>query len=570
MSVSLVHVESGLIRVETFSFADMLICQRLGGRYRQPHHVWVWPATEANARKLKDKLHLTCATAEFEALIPGADSPAASEAQGASASAGTSIVAAPPVAEPTIAIPETDVTIPDGLLTSPWKHQRAAFKFCTERIAAGFHGLLLAMGMGTGKSLVACMLILALGCRRVLIACPLRVVPVWVTQFERHVGAPVAIVTLDEEAGSVAEKQKLAAEKMRLAEARGIPFICVINYDGVWRDPFAAWAEKIQWDAIFADECHRLKSHNGKTSLCFKRLRRVARYRFGLSGTPMPHNLLDIFGPFRFLDITIYGPAFGPFKQKFSVMGGYKNKQIVDFKNQDELRQLMSRITFRVGKEVLDLPPETSVTYYCELTGGAARVYHDLYKEMVAGVKEGVITAKNAMVKVLRLAQIIGGCVPTDDGVEVRIDTAKLQLLADTLEDIGDEEPVAVFCWFHADMNGVHETCAKLGLQSLELSGRRDELKRWQDGEAQVLAVQIQAGGEGVDFTRARYSIFYSVGYQLAKYEQAKARVHRPGQTRPVQHIHLLAKNTVDVKIMRALERRADVIESLLSEIKNS
>ena len=105
--------------------------------------------------------------------------------------------------------------------------------------------------------------------------------------------------------------------------------------------------------------------------------------------------------------------------------------------------------------------------------------------------------------------------------------------------------------------------------ESLELSGRRDELKRWQEGEAQVLAVQIQAGGEGVDFTRARYSIFYSVGYQLGKYEQAKARVHRPGQTRPVQHIHLVARNTVDVKIMRALERRAEIVEAILAEIKN-
>ena len=159
--------------------------------------------------------------------------------------------------------------------------------------------------------------------------------------------------------------------------------------------------------------------------------------------------------------------------------------------------------------------------------------------------------------------------MPTDDGVEVRVDSAKLLLLADTLEDIGDEEPVAVFCWFHADLDGVHETCEKLGLRSLELSGRRDDLRRWQAGDAQVLAVQIQAGGEGVDFTRARYSIFFSVGYSLGKYEQAKCRVHRPGQTKPVTHIHLVAKNTVDQKIMRALERRAEIIESILAEIKN-
>jgi SNF2 family DNA or RNA helicase len=103
----------------------------------------------------------------------------------------------------------------------------------------------------------------------------------------------------------------------------------------------------------------------------------------------------------------------------------------------------------------------------------------------------------------------------------------------------------------------------------MELSGKRDELKRWQDGEAQVLAVQIDAGSEGVDFTRARYSIFYSVGYSLGKYDQARKRTHRPGQTKPVTHIHLIARGTVDGKIMRALEKRADIVNAILAEIKN-
>jgi SNF2 family DNA or RNA helicase len=103
----------------------------------------------------------------------------------------------------------------------------------------------------------------------------------------------------------------------------------------------------------------------------------------------------------------------------------------------------------------------------------------------------------------------------------------------------------------------------------MELSGKRNELRRWQDGEAQVLAVQIDAGAEGVDLTRARYSIFYSVGYSLGRYDQAKKRTHRPGQMKPVTHIHLVARGTVDVKIMRALEKRADIVNAILAEIKN-
>ena len=68
--------------------------------------------------------------------------------------------------------------------------------------------------------------------------------------------------------------------------------------------------------------------------------------------------------------------------------------------------------------------------------------------------------------------------------------------------------------------------------------------------------------------TRARYTIFYSIGWRLEKYEQAKKRTHRPGQEKPVTHIHLVARNTVDVKVIRALEKRQDIIESILAEIR--
>ncbi len=68
------------------------------------------------------------------------------------------------------------------------------------------------------------------------------------------------IAALDEEVGGVVKKMDFAAEKMRLAEARGMPFIAVINYDSAWRDPFAEWAEKQRWDLVIADEIHRIKA----------------------------------------------------------------------------------------------------------------------------------------------------------------------------------------------------------------------------------------------------------------------------------------------------------------------
>ncbi len=563
MNASLVTVESGQIRVLP-SFADLVVIQRLGGRFAGSSRAWIWPATPQNARLLQSRLRKILTTPEFDALLAP---PPAPEIEIPEQAPEVTVLA--PAPEVLVAPPEPDIVIPDGMLTRPWRHQKSAFKFCLDHFAAGLHGILLAMGMGTGKSLVACMLILALNARRVLIVCPLRVIPVWGTQFERHVGAPVVVVPLDEDVGSVAKKQEMAAEKMKLAQALGVPFVGVVNYDSAWRDPFASWAEKVNWDLVIADEAHRIKAPGGKASLFFKRMRLRANHRVALTGTPLPHGPMDIYAQFRFLDVTIFGPSFSAFRQKYAVMGGYQRKQIIDFQKLDDLEVLMSRITYRVGAEVLDLPPATHVTYKCDLWPEAARIYRDLEEDFVARVKDGTVTAANALVKLLRLQQVVGGCVPTDDGGVHRVDASKQKLLADTLEDIGKDEPVVVFCRFHADLDAVHQACEAMNYSTLELSGRRDELKRWQNGEAQVLAVQIHAGGVGVDLTRARYSMYYSLSFSLGEYDQALARVHRPGQTRPVEHIHLVARNTVDVKIMRALEKRAEIVQSILAEIKN-
>jgi len=552
-------LQSGRIILRT-SLANLLACRQIpGGSWDGTRKAWSYPATESTARLIRSKIRPLLGTEQFDAAFPVREPIIKTEPTPASAVA---VTACAPVVE-------TEIDLPPGMLTRPWRHQQAAYRFVLDHFASGLHGILLAMGMGTGKTLVAFMVLLGLAARRILIACPLRVAPVWIAQFERHVGIAFVIAALDEDAGSVARKQELAEEKMRLAEARGVPFAAVINYDSAWRDPFAAWAEKQTWDLVIADEAHRIKTPGGKASLFFKRLRLRSRHRIALTGTPLPHGPMDIYAVFRFLDITILGPSFTAFRQKYAVMGGFQQKQVTGFQNLDELERLMSRITFRVGKDVLDLPPETHVTYHCDLASEGRRIYKDIEDDFVAQVRDNTVTAANALVKLLRLQQVANGIVKTDDGEEHRVDDAKKKLLADTLEDIGGEEPVVVFCRFHQDLDAAHEACEAHGYTSLELSGRRDEVKRWQDGEAQVLAVQIQAGGVGVDLTRARYDIFYSLSFSLGDYDQAQSRVHRPGQTRPVEHIHLVARNTVDVRIMRALEKRAEVIESILAEITN-
>ena len=452
--------------------------------------------------------------------------------------------------------------------TIPWRHQREAVDFVKHLYARGKDGAMICAAMGTGKTAMAIYIAAEQNFQKVLILCPLRVVQVWKPQFEIHSATPWLVVPLDEFFPNTQAKQDEAERQIKLAEARGIPIAVVINYESAWRSPFAEWALRQDWDLVIADEIHRCKAPGGKASRYLTRLGNAAWHRLGLSGTPMPHSPLDVYAYYRFLDPSIFGWSFQKFRQHYAEMGGYQHHQVVAFRNLDELNRKFYSIAFTASKDVLDLPPEVHVTYKCRLGVEAQTIYRSLERDFIAELEAGDVTAANALVKLLRLQQITGGFARTIDGDDVQVDSAKMNLLRDVLEDIAPEEPVVVFCRFHRDLDAVNRVADEAGRRSLELSGRMDELKCWQAGEAPVLAVQIDSGGLGIDLTRARYAIYYCLGFSLGSYEQSLARVHRPGQTRPVEYIHLLAEGTVDEKVMAALSDRADVVNSVLQQMK--
>jgi SNF2 family DNA or RNA helicase len=212
---------------------------------------------------------------------------------------------------------------------------------------------------------------------------------------------------------------------------------------------------------------------------------------------------------------------------------------------------------------------------YCTLGREAARVYRDLEEEFIAQVRDGVVTANNALSKLLRLQQVAAGFVKTEDGREREMGTAKADLLREVLEDIGSENRVVVFCRFHHDLDTVKRVAEELdrgGYEKTcgEISGRVNEYAGWKRGEFSTLAVQLQAGGLGIDLSQASYVIYYTMNFSLGDYLQSVARVHRPGQNNRVVAYRLIAKGTVDQRIIRALDRREDVIRSILEEAQTT
>lgn len=450
-----------------------------------------------------------------------------------------------------------------------WRHQQQAFDFICSLYARKQHGGMLAMVMGTGKTRVACELATEQKAQQLLILCPLRVIDVWRQQISKY--APhYHFVGLDESAGSGERKTREAMRYCAWSQTQHQRLALCINYDSARIKPFAGWAATRPWDMVIADESHRLKEPRGRTSQWIARVGLMAHRRLALTGTPMPHQPVDIWAQFRFLNPYHLDPTFMEFRLRYAVMGGYFDKQIVSWRNLDELEERFRALAFRVDDSVLDLPSQMDEIRSTDLNSYGQRIYRQMEEHMIAwiGESESHAIAQNAMVRLLRLQQITGGTLKDENDNEILVDSAKELLLEELLEDL--REPVVVFCRFRSDLRAVHRACAKAGQGSWELSGERDELIDWQAGaeDANVLAAQIQAGGVGVDLTRARVVIFYSIGFHLADYLQARKRIHRPPQQRPCVFYHLQVRNSIDEYVLRAVEARRDLVDSVLQELK--
>jgi SNF2 family DNA or RNA helicase len=485
----------------------------------------------------------------------------------------------------------SDEELPDHPSGTPsWTHQKRAFQFAKNLPAVG-----LFMEMGSGKTKVAVDLITNRDHKRTLVVCPKSAMAdVWARQVPMYSHIPIDVAILN---GSTAGK-KMEQAKAALAWAgeAGRPTILVVNYESVWREPLGSFLKQAGLDCVVLDESHRIKSPGSRVSLYCTELGKRVPYRMALTGTPAHNSPLDVYAQYRFLDPGVFGTNFSAFRNRYAVMGGYGGHQVIAYrisptlpdgqpnpyyslKLDREFQERIYLIAFRVRTgDVLDLPPEMDEERRFNLSNSARKIYTKLYRDMVADVGSGKVTVTNALTRLLRLQQITSGFLPVEgdkDGATnlQRIDTSKQELLADLLEDLPVHEPLVVFFRFIHDADAIRQGVEAAGRRYYELSGRVNQLEDWKtehpgDLPASVIAVQIRAGGTGVDLTRACYCVYYSLGFSLGDYDQSRRRINRPGQTRPVRFYHLIANGTVDEKVYAALKAKTDVVSHIVDGMK--
>lgn len=400
-----------------------------------------------------------------------------------------------------------------------------------------------------------------------LIVAPLSILGVWETEFAQFAAFDYALAVLT---GDSAKK----ADTLRHMNGTALQ-VAVVNYESAWRmeQELSVWGP----DLIVCDEGHKIKTHNISASKAMHRLGAKAGYRLLLTGTLITNKAIDVFSPYKFLNPAIFGTSFYAFRSRYFDMVGYGNHTPVLKKSMEaELSARLHSIAYRAAKaDCLDLPETTDIIRQVELEPAARKIYRSLVKENFAELASGEVTAPNVLTRLLRLSQLTGGFLGNDENAAVQqISSAKLSAMEDILESaVAEGQKLVIIARFLPEIRAICKELDGRGLRYACITGevqdRAAQVAQFQnDPDVPVFVGQIATAGLGLTLTAASTMVFYSLDYSMSNYEQAKARIHRVGQRNPCTYIHLIAKGTVDEKVLTALRNKADLAKALVDDFR--
>lgn len=429
--------------------------------------------------------------------------------------------------------------------------------------------------MGCGKTLTTIAVAGALynlgKIDRVLVVAPTSVCSVWPHDLNQFAAFPwEARVLLGD------KKKRLKA----LNELKNWPFkalrIAVINYESTHRDGIFEALAAYRPDLIVCDESQRIKNPSAAQSKALHKLGDAAPFRMILSGTPVQNNAVDLYSQYRFLDPAVYGANFYAFKNRYCIMGGYGQHQIVGYRNMDELVEKEHSVAYRVTKEeCLDLPQQTFINRYVQFADAEQAIYEQLRKSSFLELETGEnVTATTILTMYLRLMQLTGGFLTADESTRPKqVNTAKLDALADIVDDyvVDAGKKLVIFARFRAEIAAIENLLRLRKIQYGSIYGdvpmeeRGKIVEDFQTNpDTKVFVAQIQTAGLGITLHAASTAVFYSYDYNYANYAQALARIHRIGQHLPVTYIHLVVDGSIDEKILAALENKEDMAKTVV------
>ena len=386
------------------------------------------------------------------------------------------------------------------------------------------------LDMGLGKSIITLSAIFDLCLdsflvRKVLVIAPLRVArdtwPAEIHKWDHLHGLTYSVAVGTEAERKAALRQRVSVyiinrENVQwLIEESGIPF---------------------DYDMVVIDELSSFKSYQAKRFRTLLKVRPGIKRIVGLTGTPSSNGLMDLWAEFRILD-----------------MGKRLGRFITHYRN------TFFRPDKRNGQVVFSYKP---------LPGAEEQIYDAMKQDLVISLKGEEIDAGNAAALANKLSQMANGAVYGEDKRVFQIHDRKLDMLEDLIE-AANGKPVLVAYWFKHDLERISERLHKRHIP-FSLLDDSDSIRRWNSGELPVALIHPASAGHGLNLQAGGSTlIWFGLTWSLELYQQANARLWRQGQTADTVVIHhIIAKDTIDERIMTALRKKEKTQTALIDAVK--
>ena len=328
------------------------------------------------------------------------------------------------------------------------------------------------------------------------------------------------------------------------------------------------------------DESTTIKNREAKRTKNIIELGLHSKYRRILTGSPVTKSPLDLYTQCYFLDPWLLDhQSFYSFRTRYAKMktanfGGRSVQIIVGYRNLAELSDKIQPFSYRVLKDdCLDLPAKTFMKRIIQLSPEQKKVYAQMKQMALAELNGKVTTTVNVITQLMRLQQITCGHFKSDDGEVQNIKNERINELLSVLEEI--EGKAVIWAHWRYDIKNIVESIEKKYPGSVVTyygdttqEERQNAIKEMQDPDSPVrfLVGTPQTGGYGITLTAASTMIYYSNGYDLEKRQQSKARIDRIGQVKNMTYIDIIAEDTVDEKIVKALKAKVNIASKVMGE----
>lgn len=328
------------------------------------------------------------------------------------------------------------------------------------------------------------------------------------------------------------------------------------------------------FDMLVIDELSSFKNYQSKRFKALMKVRPKIKRIVGLTGTPTSNGLMDLFAEFKLLDMgERLGRFIGQYRNTYFTPDKRNGQVIFSYKPLpgagDAIYRKISDITISMkAADHLKMPELVTSDYEVEFSEKEQRKYKELKDNMVLQLSEDEITAANAASLSNKLCQMANGAIYDDDKAVIHIHDRKLDVLEDIIESMNGR-PVLVAYWFKHDYDRIVERLKMQNVPFAKLDTEKS-ITSWNNGEIPVALIHPASAGHGLNLQSGGSTlVWFGLTWSLELYQQTNARLYRQGQCSDTVVIqHIVAKNTIDEQIMKALKKKDNTQSALIDAVK--